>query len=243
MADLGDMASELEGEHLARALAGVRAVEIAAGVAGDCAECGEESARLVGGRCAPCRDGDARRVMLSGDAAPAAPGRAWVLPPAREARAAAVPVKAAGGQEVAVSVLERSQAVAATGAQGERTRQINVRIGGAPLAAIEAGVEVHGTLGASALALIKAGIAGAGDAMAEAPPAIGLEAVHLDALLAEVARRFAQAGAAELAEATARPSWRRRRRGRRRRKRRWARRRRGGRGCARRWREPHLLHR
>lgn len=55
MADDIDYANELaeiERQNLIRKAR----VEIPAGVPGECKECGEHSARLVGGRCAPCRD-------------------------------------------------------------------------------------------------------------------------------------------------------------------------------------------
>lgn len=59
MSDVVDMAAELQDEHLALSLQRAR-VPIAEGVAGECEQCFEDSARLVGGRCAFCRDGRRR---------------------------------------------------------------------------------------------------------------------------------------------------------------------------------------
>jgi hypothetical protein len=56
MADIVDLANDLEREHLERSLRAAR-VEVPAGVPGICSECGDDMPRLVGGRCAPCRDG------------------------------------------------------------------------------------------------------------------------------------------------------------------------------------------
>jgi len=56
MADLGDMATEIEGEHLAAGIARAKA-PIATGAAGQCDECGHWMPRLVDGRCGFCRDG------------------------------------------------------------------------------------------------------------------------------------------------------------------------------------------
>jgi hypothetical protein len=46
----------LADEHLERSLRTARA-QVAAGVAGDCEECGYDMPRLVEGRCGFCRDG------------------------------------------------------------------------------------------------------------------------------------------------------------------------------------------
>jgi len=59
MSDVVDMATEIQDEHLARSLKLARQ-PIAAGVAGECEQCFEDSPRLVGGRCAFCRDGRRR---------------------------------------------------------------------------------------------------------------------------------------------------------------------------------------
>lgn len=55
MADAGDMATEIQAEHLARALAETR-MPMSAGIAGECDDCGLIMLRLVGGRCGFCRD-------------------------------------------------------------------------------------------------------------------------------------------------------------------------------------------
>lgn len=59
------MAAELQDEHLARSLQRAR-MPIAAGVAGECEQCFEDSPRLVGGRCAFCRDGRRRPANPTG---------------------------------------------------------------------------------------------------------------------------------------------------------------------------------
>jgi hypothetical protein len=64
MADAVDMASEIEGEHLARALQRA-VVPIPVGAPGECENCGDDTPRLVGGWCAFCRDGR-RRVPGQG---------------------------------------------------------------------------------------------------------------------------------------------------------------------------------
>jgi hypothetical protein len=56
MADIVDMAGEIEAEHIARSLARA-ALPIPAGHAGECDDCGEIMPRLVNGRCGFCRDG------------------------------------------------------------------------------------------------------------------------------------------------------------------------------------------
>ena len=61
MADLADLASDLTQAHLERSIRAAR-VPVPIGAPGECAECGDDSPRLVGGRCAPCRDGRTRRV-------------------------------------------------------------------------------------------------------------------------------------------------------------------------------------
>jgi hypothetical protein len=65
MADVVDMAAELQDEHLALSLQRAR-LQIAEGVAGECDQCFEDSARLVGGRCAFCRDGRRRATNPTG---------------------------------------------------------------------------------------------------------------------------------------------------------------------------------
>jgi RNA polymerase-binding transcription factor DksA len=55
MPDETDRLQELRDFENASIIESARA-EIPKGEPGECAECGEESLRLVGGRCAPCRD-------------------------------------------------------------------------------------------------------------------------------------------------------------------------------------------
>ena len=47
-----------------KAIAAIRAkaAGMPEGVAGECAECGEESQRLIMGRCAPCRDREDKAI-------------------------------------------------------------------------------------------------------------------------------------------------------------------------------------
>ncbi len=59
MADVIDLAAEMQELHLEQSLRAARVI-VPAGVPGECAECGEDMPRLVGGRCAPCRDGRRR---------------------------------------------------------------------------------------------------------------------------------------------------------------------------------------
>ena len=54
--DAADMAAEIEAETVARGVSRTR-VQISAGVAGECSDCGHMMLRLVGGLCAFCRDG------------------------------------------------------------------------------------------------------------------------------------------------------------------------------------------
>jgi len=63
MTDLFDRASEKEQTERDSALASVRAAaaRMPAGEPGECDECGEYFARLVGGLCGFCRDGRPRR--------------------------------------------------------------------------------------------------------------------------------------------------------------------------------------
>lgn len=56
MPDAADIAAEIEAETVARGLSRTR-VQISAGVAGECSDCGHMMLRLVGGMCAFCRDG------------------------------------------------------------------------------------------------------------------------------------------------------------------------------------------
>jgi hypothetical protein len=56
MADIADIANDLVIAQLERRILVARA-PIIIGVPGRCAECGDDSLRLVIGRCAPCRDG------------------------------------------------------------------------------------------------------------------------------------------------------------------------------------------
>lgn len=55
MADVVDMAQQIEAEHRMRAISAARQ-PVPAGVAGECMDCGNDSARLVDGLCAPCRE-------------------------------------------------------------------------------------------------------------------------------------------------------------------------------------------
>lgn len=55
MADAADFANDVAQAALDRNIRAARA-DIAIGVAGQCAECGDDSLRLVTGRCAPCRE-------------------------------------------------------------------------------------------------------------------------------------------------------------------------------------------
>lgn len=56
MADDVDFATELNAAHLEKSISAARA-PVAAGIAGECDECGEDMPRLVHGRCGFCRDG------------------------------------------------------------------------------------------------------------------------------------------------------------------------------------------
>ncbi|UYY60122.1 hypothetical protein [Sphingomonas sp. S2-65] len=56
MADIADIANDIEQQHLARSLQRVTPA-IPAGVAGECDNCGEDMPRLVDGLCGYCRDG------------------------------------------------------------------------------------------------------------------------------------------------------------------------------------------
>lgn len=179
MADAVDMAGEIEGEHLARALERAR-VAVPAGVPGVCDDCGEDSPRLVGGRCARCRDG--RNKLAVRREATAVPAPAPVMPPRRQWIGTAP--MAPQQEEVTVA--------------GERKRAVTMTATGPVLEAIESGQDAHGGLGASALALIAAGLAGARAAPPpERPGSIDLASVHFDALLDAVKTRFERAGAVE----------------------------------------------
>lgn len=57
MADEIDVAADRIEAFRSDALRHVLSTPVVAGEPGECAECGEDSKRLVGGRCAPCRDG------------------------------------------------------------------------------------------------------------------------------------------------------------------------------------------
>jgi hypothetical protein len=61
VADAADMADDIQAEHLDRGIRATAAIPFDPGVPGECAECGDDSLRLVRGRCAPCRDGRNRR--------------------------------------------------------------------------------------------------------------------------------------------------------------------------------------
>ena len=55
MADACDMANDIAQAALERSIRAAR-VPLPIGVAGDCADCGDASLRLIMGRCAPCRE-------------------------------------------------------------------------------------------------------------------------------------------------------------------------------------------
>jgi hypothetical protein len=55
VADPVDQANDFTAAYTDRAIRAARQ-PVPAGVAGECAECGDESLRLIGGRCAPCRE-------------------------------------------------------------------------------------------------------------------------------------------------------------------------------------------
>lgn len=59
MADQIDLAQHYSETMLAAAIRKARQ-PVAAGVAGVCSECSDDSPRLVGGRCAPCREPNPR---------------------------------------------------------------------------------------------------------------------------------------------------------------------------------------
>ena len=186
MADIVDMAAEIEGEHLAASLAQAR-VSIPVGVPGECDNCGDDFPRLVGGLCGYCRDG--RRPMLTSAPAPAEPlhhpsaDEAPTLPPSPS-------------QEI--------QTMAATAAL--KSRAITFPADGDLLRAIEQRAEAESIgLGRAAMDLAMRGLAAINEPPADpapVPPAV--EDVHLDALLGEVRRRFEHAGdrSAELAAIT-----------------------------------------
>lgn len=103
MADVVDMASEIEAEHLASALRRAATV-IPAGAPGICDNCGEDMPRLVDGLCGYCRDG--RRPPLNHSPAPRLarpapdkesepmPGKTISLPASETAAIAAVEARA-----------------------------------------------------------------------------------------------------------------------------------------------------
>jgi hypothetical protein len=163
VADIADMASEIEGENLARALAAAR-VPIAAGVAGECEGCGDESKRLVGGRCAPCRDGRTRAAPVV-----RAVERPAVVPPAASL----------AGQDLMAAV-RREMDREETG-----MRQIGIRIQDGPvLAAIESAAAAGETsLGSAALALIERGLAAQDAPAGPAPAEAGTPRQRMVALL------------------------------------------------------------
>lgn len=65
MADVIDMAQRLQAADNDAAIAAA-CVPVPRGVRGDCANCGEESERLVAGWCAPCRDEHDKIVKTRG---------------------------------------------------------------------------------------------------------------------------------------------------------------------------------
>jgi hypothetical protein len=78
MADVVDLAHDIEQEQLRHSLARLRA-PIPAGEPGECEQCGEDMPRLVDGRCGYCRDGRRPPLCRFDDpiVAPAAP---WAAP-------------------------------------------------------------------------------------------------------------------------------------------------------------------
>lgn len=98
MADVVDMATDIVGEHIARGVAAAR-VPMPVGTAGECDNCGDEFARLVGGLCGYCRDGRRRPTG----------GRAWVLPTKSLANAGD---EATGKEAAVVEPVSRRETVA-----------------------------------------------------------------------------------------------------------------------------------
>lgn len=164
MADIADMAAEIEGEHLARALAKAR-VPIAAGVAGECEECGDTSPRLVGGRCAPCRDGRTRVApvvrsveRIGEQLVASAPDVCGALRRAGESI----------GSSGLMATVRREMAKQEDAMGVEKQRQVTIVAKGDVLAAIEAGAAAgSGAMGPAALALIERGMM-----LEAAPPAL-----------------------------------------------------------------------
>lgn len=121
MSDIVDMASEIEGEHVARGVARATA-PIPAGYAGECDDCGHFMLRLVLGRCGFCRDGR----LPPDDWEP--PQRPDNLPP----RTPAMPAKTIN--------LPASEAVAHTAIE-ERAKQLDCTLGAAAADLILAGAQ------------------------------------------------------------------------------------------------------
>lgn len=143
MADVVDMAVDLQDEHLARSLARARA-PIAAGGAGECEQCFEDSPRLVGGRCAYCRDGR-RRPANPTSKQPAltpAPPREDIMP----AKSVQLPAPAV----TAIAAIERhaQQHVVSLGTAAAALidRGLEAERGGAPAAPAEAEISIDGLL-------------------------------------------------------------------------------------------------
>lgn len=123
MADDVDMAVEIADEHLARNIQRARQ-PIAAGIAGECEQCFEDSPRLVGGRCAFCRDGRRRPVNPIGRQPAPTP------PSIEEENMPAKSVQLPASAETAIAAVERY------------AQQHMVSLGAAAAALIDRGVAV-----------------------------------------------------------------------------------------------------
>lgn len=147
MADIVDMAAEIEAEHLSAAIARARQ-PVAAGVPGACDDCGEDSARLVEGRCAFCRDGRRKVRPASSGLGPTPPA-----PPPLPRRAPPVPTPPPPAPPVAQPMkvpMDNPR---------EGKRQITFFVTGELLAAIEARAGKEGlSLGRAARAFAEAGL-------------------------------------------------------------------------------------
>jgi hypothetical protein len=181
MADDADLAGELVIAEVAAGVARARQ-PIPAGVPGTCENCGEDFARLVDGQCGFCRDG--RRPRFD---------RTPPVPPDDD-EPEAVPVRPIRPAQ------EPTMPPAATPA---KPRTIAMPAEGALLAAIEKRArDADIALGRAALELAEHGLEALNrPAPDDAPGPLPLADVHVDALFAELQRRFAYAGdrSAELA--------------------------------------------
>jgi hypothetical protein len=169
MPDEADIAFDMIDASVANGVAAISAT-IAPGVAGECAECGEQMPRLVGGRCGFCRDGRLPPPSFYDSRPPASP-----VPPAPTG----APLK-----ETAVT-----KPVTPT------SKAISVPARDAVLAAIEELAEKHELpLGQAAIKLIEVGMGQRmGSIFAPVPVsrdgAPDLSDIAIDQLLGEVRRR------------------------------------------------------